>query len=245
VEAKPERLAAKADVMMAMEPVETIQIGGMKPAYAKLLAGHAFWERIRALDLSSQRLDAKALAAIFARPRFGRLRRLELDGNPLGDAGMATIATTPLPSLRELTLRRSGATAAGIAAIARIAGLEHIELDSDPVGDAAARALPQTLRVVHAFHCGIGDAGAAAIAAMPSLVVAYLRGNEIGDDGARALSRSKTIRKLWLADNRGIGDAGARAVLDMPALEELRIWDTQMSDKMADAIRARFGENAC
>jgi hypothetical protein len=217
----------------------------MKPPLAKELAGHAFWTKVRRLDLIMQRLTAKAIGEIFARPRFDALTWLSVSSNPIGDKGVATIASTPLPSLRELLVRQVKLTTAAIGAIARMPALRELQIQDDPVGDAGARALPKQLTRLYASGCQITDVGAAAIAELPALVEVDLTQNDgIGDEGARAIARSKSLRRVRLAWDK-IGDAGAKALLEMPKLESLELFGCKLSPKMAKAVKARFGENAC
>jgi uncharacterized protein (TIGR02996 family) len=240
----PADFPKKAEVLFAMEPVETVHITGMKPAAAGKLGAKDVWRPVRVLDLSSQRMKGPEVTAFFAKARFEKLRELQIWRNPMGDDGAKSIAGAGLPPLRDLGVETCGLGPAGAEAIARVKLVERLGIGGNAIGDRGAKALAH-LKVTHldAASCEIGSEGAAALAAMAALVELDLRSNGVGDDGVIELARSKTIKKLDLGSNP-LGAAGVKALLAMKQLEELSVWGEGLDEKSIAAVKKRFGEYA-
>jgi uncharacterized protein (TIGR02996 family) len=144
------------------------------------------------LDLSGNGLAAVALGPLFAGWPAGRLARLVLPGNRLGNEGTAAFVSSLI-----------------FTQMAERDGL--IDLRRVEMGPAGARALADcpALRAVERLDLEgnvLGDAGLAALAASPylsRLEVLLLRENRIGDDGVTALARSPLMRSLRVVDLTG------------------------------------------
>jgi uncharacterized protein (TIGR02996 family) len=119
---------------------------GLGTGGAQALAGSPHLGRLGALDLRDNGLDADAAAALAQAP-LPRLRRLDLGGNRLGDAGARALAFgLALPALTHLDLSDNGINREGAAALAvspRLACLAVLDLRGNYLGDAGARALAE------------------------------------------------------------------------------------------------------
>lgn len=154
---------------------------------------------------------AQTLAAIIAGGHMAHLLGLFLEGAWTSDSGAQTLAPAlrHLPRLVHLDLEGNGIGEAGVAALARatadgaLSRLRVLDLQNNRIGDGGVRALAAavaggafaTLQVLHLGGNKIGDAGAEALAtacarpdALPRLVDLQLDHNKIGDAGMRALA---------------------------------------------------------
>jgi uncharacterized protein (TIGR02996 family) len=105
--------------------------------------------------------DASLLAV---EPLLGRFRRLDLQGNPLGEDGVRRLLESPhLASLRALRLAQTGLdeqAARLISSTPTLAGLEELDLSYNHIGTRGAKALADSpflkgLRWLVLFHCRI------------------------------------------------------------------------------------------
>lgn len=104
------------------------------------------------------------------------LRRLDLSGSAVTDAGLA--ALSDFAHLKELRLDRTSVTEAALAHLAELSELEVLNLYATEVGDAGVDHLAglEALRKVYLFETPVTDDGAAALVqARPELIV--VRGN--------------------------------------------------------------------
>lgn len=106
--------------------------------------------KLASATLAGNHLDAEGAEALARGPAPGgpglaTLCRLDLDGNPLGDAGAVALVKSPaLPRLAILSLSDCDMTDAGVTALARSPGLARISrlrLGGPDLGPDSARAL--------------------------------------------------------------------------------------------------------
>ncbi len=102
-------------------------------------------DRLRVLDLTKTNLDLAAAAVLSRTPAFVPLRKLVLDGNPLGTDGIKTIARSPhLTGLRSLGLANTRCDNAAVRYLTRGTfwpNLVELDLRNNPISDAGAKHL--------------------------------------------------------------------------------------------------------
>ncbi len=165
------------------------------PGLAFLSAG-AF-ESLDHLNLAGNRFHERGVAALAAAPWASSLRRLDLTGNLVGDAGAERLLSGPLAGLESLGL---GITGVGPATAYRLAAgalprLRSLSLHACRLGDDAVAALARSpalanLTDLRLYDCDIGEAGALALAASPHLTqLAFLDifWNPLGERGRAAI----------------------------------------------------------
>jgi uncharacterized protein (TIGR02996 family) len=222
----------------------------------RALGASAHLENLTALDLSGPHADAEFIPALAAAPlvgrlttlllneafgseqtsalaetpHLGRLRRLELRKNGLGQGGVEAVARARLTSLTALLLAENKLTdpdaLEALGASPNLAALVSLDLSHNRFGDAGVKSLIASphlgnLRELHMENCQVGSEGAAALAASPSLAgltALHLGGNSLGDEGARALASSPYLSNLRVLDleRNSLTDAGALALAKSP-----------------------------
>jgi uncharacterized protein (TIGR02996 family) len=130
------------------------------------------------LTLHESELDGEAFDCLADSPRLGGLRSLNLQGNPIGDAGAAALARSPhLTGLTFLDLGYCEIGPAGAAALAaspNLARLRHLRLTRNKLGDDGVRALAGSrhlgeLRALELVGVGMSEEGLRALAHAPGL----------------------------------------------------------------------------
>lgn len=133
--------------------------------------------RLRSLDLSRNRIDDDAFAALLAADGLDALESLTLDGNQLTETSIDTLARSALRHrLRRLSL--SGVSSATARAVLALELPELRELHVGGVDDAAIEPLARDR--------------------MPNLRDLSLRAPALTDDGAEQLARAALPHVLWL-----------------------------------------------
>ncbi len=144
------------------------------------LAKGAFWRTLEDVNLLRCDLGNDGLAD-FARLAGPNFRKLELNSNKIGEAGIrALVESECFGSLSELVLW------------------------DNPIGDAGVRAIAESprasnLRELDLFQCGIGSAGIKALAEsshLSGLRVLALGGNTVGAKEAKVLAASPHLAAL-------------------------------------------------
>jgi hypothetical protein len=109
---------------------------------------------LEALAVTSNQIGSSC-ATLLATTPFARLRRLEVDCEPIGDAGAAALANTPtFATLQHLRLTSCQLTDAGALALAtspHLTLLEHLDLRGNHIGFAGAAALRVHLPALHSL----------------------------------------------------------------------------------------------
>ena len=204
-------------------------------------------------------LGATELAPALA--RLTTIHTLDLEGNPVGDAGLFEIVSS-IVAPASLKLDTSRVSAAGAGALGTVlrskAGLTELHLNNSEAedgsggfGDAGATQLAAALvhltALVRLQLAGnyVGDAGAAAVGsaltALTGLEALSLRENKIGVEGVQAIAHVLASTRLEVLDLscNGLGNAGAvalAAVLSGPSLTELDISHNGIDDQCASAL---------
>jgi uncharacterized protein (TIGR02996 family) len=179
---------------------------------------------IRLRDLSCWRavLPIDPLRTLLSYPAMHDLESLFLDRVPLGDAGVAMLATARLTRLRSLTLRSAGLTRSALRELAAWPGtLQTLRLSGNEFGAASVASLvaAPALRELSTLDLsGTGIAGpdvdALADASLP-LVSLDLSNNPLGTTAVARIAASESfarLTRLGLADT-DMGSAGLDALL--------------------------------
>ncbi len=206
---------------------------------ARALADSACLAGLRRLDLSGNRIDAEACAALAA-VDMPQLEELDLSGpsiqpyyfdlghQPLLDAGVAAWMERPRPRLQTLRLANVFLGDAGAAAVfgARLPALHsldlsHAQLSAEGVARFLGSALWDSLETLELHECRLDDAALEALVrqeSAPQLRRLGLAHNAIGPAGAQALAGWPVLAGLWSLDlhDNAIGDAGLVALARSP-----------------------------
>lgn len=221
---------------------------------------------IRLLELSSNRIGARGVEAIFegARSAQSVLERLSCGSNAIGPSPPAMRALNEMllvhRSLTQLDLRHNGITGPTLALIsdglASCARLSHISFAGNPIGREGmtakmvqAMSVSETLLSVDLSSCGLESPGCTQVAALVStsrtLTALNLANNQIDDSGAdslaKALPSSKRLVSLDLAMNAmSIGGAAmlVEAVQLAPKLSGLALHGNQIGRAMQMKVDA-------
>jgi uncharacterized protein (TIGR02996 family) len=186
-------------------------------------------------------------------PGLVGLRRLLLNGNPLGDDGVRPLTqAVNLSALEALSLEDCRLSGPGTVVIARspyLRRLRYLGLGENDPGEEGLRGLARTpaldaLATLALNDCRIYPQALRGLVSGPLLSRLRkldLRSNELGDEGAEMLARSPHLaglRELDLSACR-ITDAGVVALADTPAvsgLEELSLSYNPFGDAGARAL---------
>ncbi len=209
IEAIGAKFVEGAETIFSTTPLLDATLTGLKPPTLEKLAQTPLGS-LRSLVLSQQRINPKT-ARVFESPHLRGLVNLDLGSNPLGDAGVATLAgARHLGALRSLDLSYCRVGIDGLEALSKaefFPRLTRLRLDSlsgpeavtlgPRAGELLSRAEELTFLTIN--QCGIGDEGMEAIAASPAmknLEHLSLYGNDITARGALALARSPHLTNL-------------------------------------------------
>ncbi|MCA9676251.1 MAG: hypothetical protein H6708_17660 [Kofleriaceae bacterium] len=161
------------------------------------------WVRLCALgaDVASLRMSRCGLGDDDLRRLrlLPRLRRLDLSGNPITDAGIAVLADHD--QLAELSLAGTAVRGAGLATLPRT--LRHLDATDAPLDGLEGLAGHAALQVLAASSAAIDDAQLAALRRC-RLDRLSLRGTRVTGRGLAGLA--PTLRFLDLAATRVTGD---------------------------------------
>ena len=238
------------EVMAQHTPIAHVKLTGMKPGTLEKLCARDELLQLESLDLHEQRITAKDAAAIGS-ARFTELRKLDVWGNPFGDAGLAAIVASPhLAGLEHLHLYKCGLTKASLVALSRapcLASLKSLDLtelvgcDAE-IGTLFARAT--NLRELTLGSAVLTDEILEAIAANPAF--ANLEHLSVPHVSWRMSRDNPDARDLHT-------ERGVRALLDSPHLRSLQrlhgvfTYDSDgplgMNSVLAAAFRARHGDD--
>jgi uncharacterized protein (TIGR02996 family) len=207
-----------------------------------------FLTRVESLDLTANGLDAEGVGTLAAGEWEG-LRRLVLDGNPVGPQGSAALArSASLASLASLHLRTAGLGDDGLAALTALPGLRELNVSYNGIHSGGVLRLserwPAGLEVLDLSWNPCRDAGvitlcqSAGLASLKALDLSYC---ELGHGAAEFIAhcpRLKNLETLNLATNR-ITDVGLVALAGSPhlgGLRSLHLGNSGVTDKGAEAL---------
>ena len=183
----------------------------------------AILTRLESLILRNNSIWDDSLRALTGLPMPPRLSRLDLSGNPFGDAGMEALAI--LPEFHRLT-----------HLIAHCDELPyHDSIHAHGASTLAASPVLRNLQWLDLEGHYIGDAGLAALVESPVLnTVEHLDVSrneigEIGESGIQALVNSQQLhmlRQVYFQENR-ITTIAAQILAQWPKLAELDYFDVR------------------
>lgn len=160
--------------------------------------GLSFYYPTRLVDFGITDRDLARLGGLH------NLRLLDLSANPVGDAGLESIAG--LESLEWLFLYDTKTTSAGLA---HLAGMPH-------------------LRSLALGGCEITDEGLERLEKLPALEALDLRRTKITDAGVRHLAACKRLKAIWLEETQ-VTEDGLAPLAELPLLEDLGYLDKQFT----------------
>jgi uncharacterized protein (TIGR02996 family) len=252
-----EAFVAHARTLFDWAPIRTVKLRGTFRNVGAILKRPEL-AALTGLDLCFDHLDSRDAALLAACRHLVGLRRLNLNGNPIGDEGVARLGASPsLTGLEAVHLEHCGLGPAAVNTLAasRLTQLRALDLSENFLGDdgvARLTAAPFLVRFagLDLTAVGMGDTGARRLAESPSvrgLRRLRLGYNGIGDAGATDLVRSPHLAALTALDLNGnaIGDAGAQAVLGAPhlrGLARLELSVNPLSRSMRLRLDQAFGQ---
>jgi Leucine-rich repeat (LRR) protein len=178
---------------------------------------------LKKLDLSVARVTAKSLEYAAAIPALEVLR---FGGVPMEDRALTALQRAP--ALSELAL--SG-TSIGESAFEPLASLEYLKIlelndNKQMLGRNFTELVKQqrfrNLTKIVSDSSGFGYYGLLEIGRLPNLEHLSVSRSMVGDEAIQGLKSSKSLKRLYLADNL-ITDKGLPVFRTLPGLEELRL----------------------
>jgi len=162
----------------AIEGLRSLEVSGtlLQAADLKWLATSPILSTIENLTLHNSRLDDDALKILLDSPHLGKLRRLQLPYNQIGNDGIAHLAEAELPQLVELGL-----------AVETMDNMGSGGRDGTGINSEGVIAL-----------CNWDQ--------MAKLEWLDLTGSQIGEDGLTAILTSKTTKRLKTLRIRSVSD---------------------------------------
>ena len=198
------------------------------------------WSRLKRCDTFESPWQPSWLPRLIGAEYFQDVTKVDLRGDQVTDAGLASIADLlyvrnlflsdapkctdaglvhlrGLKSLEEICLIRTGMTDAGLVHLAAVPHLQELLIDSKNItGAGLAYLAPLTeLRSLYILDGGLNDAGMAQLAGLTRLNELHLTVNAITDAGLAHMAALTRLEKLYLRFNTSITDAG---------LEHLKGW---------------------
>ena len=215
--------------------------------------------------------ECHVVGMLFLSKALSSLKDLHLDGNPLTDEGMGTLAAGLVPgampalvSLVCIDTQLGDRAAADLGrAIAQrgLPALTSLNLNQNQIGDSGVQALAAGLRgiVLDTLMLDanlIGDRGLRLLvseaASLTALKHLSLSANQVTDHGLRALvemdrDAMPALELIWLDENQ-IGDAGLRQLASalaegsvLPQLEDIYLDGNPASDAAKGALKSVLG----
>jgi uncharacterized protein (TIGR02996 family) len=223
--------------VLASAPVEAIRFNTLRAVTR--LAGSAALARVRRLELRGTLIRDAGADALAASPHLANLTHLFLDGNEITEAGVEALAASP--HLGRVTHLRLGA------------GWGH----RNPFGDAGAIALSRSasLRNVEELfldHTRLGSEGLRSLlsaSGWQKLTWLQAQGCPLGPSALAPLAEGRlpALRGLALRDSR-VGDGGANCISRAEQLTGLRALDLRgclLGDAGAIALAGRPTWRGC
>ncbi len=172
------------------------------------LATSQFAKQLTTLCLGYAAVTSKGAEVIAKAKNFQNLRKLDVSGHTVGDAGTKHLATSPyLKELRWLNLRLSELGKNGVSLLGNsrtFSKLEYLDLSWNFFRDGGAIALTkskhlESLKDLNLTECEIGTKGMLALVNsefIGRLEVLRIGGNEFDSEIIKALAKNTHISKL-------------------------------------------------
>ncbi len=217
---------------------------------------------LRKLDLSDCGLEDGDLEAIGG---LTGLTSLNLNGNPITDAGLACLEG--MTGLRWLGVERTQVTGADAPVLGKLRALEYFDAYATPFTDAGVArlaALPHLKRLgleatpvtaeglrhlgaaaameeLNLEQTAADDSVVAALAELPRLRTLSVAKTAVTDEGLSALARAQQLEVLNVRYT-GVGDAGVEPLRDLPALREVLIEGSAVSQAWHKSFQTAAAE---
>jgi uncharacterized protein (TIGR02996 family) len=185
--------------------------GGLGASEIEILANSHLVHQLKFLNLSgNSRMGGIGVEFLASSRQFSHVRRLDVQGNHVGDSAVRALARAPRwSSLTQLNLGSCDVTGAGVEAIAsspHCGGLEHLRLEANRIGVRSCKALAVSttlanLACLDLAHCDLAPQGLSAL----------------------VQNTNRLWRALNLSHNSGISDESARMIAQSPSLVGLRL----------------------
>lgn len=243
--------------LLELNRLKSLSLGrsAFRDGVAKILAA-ADLPHLEELTLNACSLSDLGIETLAQSPLFARLKRLDLDGNAIGERGTEAIARfgkdleglscentqlssegaqrlcSALTNLRDLTLSSNGLTT--LPSFAKLPKLQTLKFVGNPIGDQTGPLAGLRIQTLWLFGCEIGPVGAATIATLPALRSLDLSDNPLGDAGVIALTQLQNLEELVLSMAQ-VTKRGAQAIA---SLKKLRTLDLSYSDIQLEGAKA-------
>ena len=164
------------------------------------------------------------------------LENVDLHGATVGDADLWRLAL--LPNLKDLGLRGTQVTDAGIAALTRLP-LRALDLRATQVSGNCFALLPAgELEALHLTDTRVSEADLARLPTLPALKTLKLNFLELSDLALERLAPQPHLTHLEL-DQTGLTDDGLRRMLaQFPALQRIEARNTRISNELRAELEA-------
>ncbi|MGK0357867.1 MAG: Ran GTPase-activating protein (RanGAP) involved in mRNA processing and transport [Bradymonadia bacterium] len=207
-----------------------------------------------AMSFRTSKLTIEGLEALIAGGALSKSNSLDLQDNPVGDAGAALLARSPdVGGLAALWLGETGLTDVGLAALAASPKLrpKYLFLGNNTFGAQGVQALVDgpvftSVRLLRLTYSPIGDGGAQALAnsaAVGQLEQLELTGCGLTTAGVKALLTSKMLTQLKEL-HLGLNGFESNALLalteasHLPALKSLDLSGQRLDPSVKAALSA-------
>ena len=172
--------------------------------------------------------------------RLSELKRLELRGTQVTDAGLAHLKA--LAGLQTLALKGTAVTDAGLAHLKGLVSLQILVLNNTAVTDAGLAHL-KGLAGLTGLYLGstqVTGAGLAHLRGLAGLQELYFTNTQVSDAGLAHLKGLTGLQTLWL-DNTQVTDAGLPHLKGLAGLQTLWLNDTPVTDAGLAHLQALTG----
>ncbi len=222
------------------ESLRHLAVSGLDARSAPFVTGPCF-AAVEHLDVRDGRLEAGDVAMLLDAPSLSRLSKLDLARNPIGDDGLARLASSPCLTGELAQTKVTDAGMPHLARAERLRAIESLSLVDNRIGASGLSSLMsseglEAVRVLDLTRCVIGDEGARAIAEAPHLNLVrarrhsaeapgpglLLRGGRIAARGLDALSHAGWFGELEDLD-LGYCDLDDAALRAMHRLRSARL----------------------
>ncbi len=187
------------------------------------------------VELFGLKISDEGLEAL---SNLGALRRLSLRQCENVD-GTGLSHLSELAELRELDLRGTVLTEAGMQELGRLTQLEQIILDAENTTDAGLSEIANIseLRILSFDDVSVTDDGLAHLASLPHLEELSISQCQITNDGLAHLAKLKTLKRLSINECHKISGEGLIHFESMTGLEMLSVNDSPVQEEAAKKLK--------
>ena len=168
-----------------------------------------------------------------------QIRKLELDGNNISDAGAEILAalSRECPSFESLSIIGNQITAKGAAALAKSL-FKKIDLGANPIGDGVGQlALAPRLKELGADECQVTDEGARQLFNSKTLTLIDLSTNKITGSCLEGLaSTNGVLERLILCQNKSLQGQYLRFLVHSKAPAYLDLTNVRIDEQGASYL---------